>query len=64
MGRDGSKGLLDMRQAGAVTYAQDESTCVVFGMPKAALECGAVEKVLPLDRLADSLRERLLLLSR
>jgi two-component system chemotaxis response regulator CheB len=59
MGRDGSKGLLDMRQAGAHTYAQDESSCVVFGMPKAAIECGAAWEVLPLNQLGDSLKERL-----
>jgi two-component system chemotaxis response regulator CheB len=59
MGRDGSKGLLDMRQAGAHTYAQDESTSVVFGMPKAAIECGAAWEVLPLEQLGDSLKERL-----
>jgi two-component system chemotaxis response regulator CheB len=59
MGRDGSKGLLDMRQAGAHTYAQDEATSVVYGMPKAAVECGAVSETLPLEALGDSLRERL-----
>ena len=51
MGRDGAKGLLAMRQAGASTLGQDEATCVVFGMPKAAHEAGAVEKLLPLGRI-------------
>lgn len=43
MGGDGAKGLLSMRQAGARTIGQDESTCVVYGMPKVAYDCGAVE---------------------
>lgn len=52
MGRDGALGLLEMRRAGAVTIGQDESTCVVFGMPRAADEIGAVERQLPLHRIA------------
>jgi two-component system chemotaxis response regulator CheB len=59
MGRDGSKGLLDMKQAGAYTYAQSEDTCVVFGMPKAAIECGAVDEVLSLEAMGKALRTRL-----
>jgi two-component system chemotaxis response regulator CheB len=51
MGRDGAKGLLAMRQAGARTLGQDEASCVVYGMPKAAFELGAVERQLPLHRL-------------
>ncbi len=51
MGRDGAKGLRDMKDAGAATIAQDEASCVVFGMPKAAIELGAVDDVLPLDRV-------------
>ncbi len=51
MGGDGSKGLLAMRQAGARTFAQDEKTSVVFGMPKVAYEIGAVEKLLPIDAI-------------
>ena len=43
MGGDGAKGLLAMRKAGAKTIGQDESTCVVYGMPKVAYESGAVE---------------------
>ena len=43
MGGDGAKGLLAMRQAGARTIGQDESTCIVYGMPKVAYELGAVE---------------------
>jgi two-component system chemotaxis response regulator CheB len=52
MGADGARGLLAMRKAGARTFAQDEATCVVFGMPKEAIGCGAVERVLPLGALA------------
>ncbi|MCJ2059225.1 chemotaxis response regulator protein-glutamate methylesterase [Methylobacterium sp. J-048] len=51
MGDDGANGLLEMRRAGALTVAQDEESCVVFGMPKEAIERGAAAKVLPLDRL-------------
>jgi two-component system chemotaxis response regulator CheB len=52
MGRDGAEGLLSLRQAGAHTFGQDESTCVVYGMPKAAKEIGAVGLELPLHKLA------------
>lgn len=52
MGRDGAQGLMEMRQAGATTIGQDENTCVVFGMPRAAAEIGAVERQLPLNRIA------------
>ncbi|SFV37176.1 two-component system, chemotaxis family, response regulator CheB [Hyphomicrobium facile] len=52
MGKDGAAGLLAMRQAGAKTFGQNESSCIVYGMPKAAFEVGAVESQLPLDRLA------------
>ncbi len=48
MGRDGAAGMLEMRQAGARTIAQDEDSCVVFGMPKEAIQAGAVEYVVPL----------------
>jgi two-component system chemotaxis response regulator CheB len=52
MGADGAKGLLAMRGAGARTIAQDEATCVVYGMPKEAARMNAVETVLPLGRIA------------
>jgi two-component system chemotaxis response regulator CheB len=52
MGRDGAKGLLGMREAGARTLGQDEASSVVYGMPKAAFEFGAVERQLPLERMA------------
>ncbi|MDA8233188.1 MAG: chemotaxis response regulator protein-glutamate methylesterase [Magnetospirillum sp.] len=48
MGDDGARGLLEMREAGARTFAQDEETCVVFGMPKEAIRLGAAEKTVPL----------------
>jgi len=51
MGADGARGLLQMRQAGAHTIAQDEATCVVFGMPKEAIKLGAVERVLPVQSI-------------
>jgi two-component system chemotaxis response regulator CheB len=54
MGDDGARGLLAMRRSGAVTLAQDEATCVVFGMPKTAVELGAAAHVLPLGRLAEA----------
>ena len=49
MGRDGAEGLLNMKEAGARTIAQDEKSCVVFGMPKEAIRLGAVDQILPLD---------------
>jgi two-component system chemotaxis response regulator CheB len=52
MGDDGAKGLLEMRNAGARTLAQDEQSCVVYGMPKEAVKLGAVERSLPLDEIA------------
>ncbi|MBA4397956.1 MAG: chemotaxis response regulator protein-glutamate methylesterase, partial [Syntrophus sp. (in: bacteria)] len=51
MGADGAQGLLEMKNAGADTIAQDENSCVVFGMPKEAIKMGAADKVLPLDRI-------------
>ncbi len=52
MGSDGAGGLKAMRDAGAQTMAQDEATCVVFGMPKVAWERGGVERLVPLDQIA------------
>lgn len=52
MGADGAKGLLEMRKLGAHTIGQDEQSSVVYGMPRAAFERGAVEKVLPLSDIA------------
>jgi two-component system chemotaxis response regulator CheB len=52
MGDDGARSLLEMREAGGYTVAQDEESCVVFGMPKEAIQRGAVMRVLPLLRIA------------
>jgi two-component system chemotaxis response regulator CheB len=52
MGADGAQGMLEMKRAGAATIAQDEATCIVFGMPKEAIDLGAVDVVLPLRRIA------------
>jgi two-component system chemotaxis response regulator CheB len=51
MGDDGARGMLELKEAGACTIAQNEETCVVFGMPKKAIELNAVDKVLPLDAI-------------
>ena len=55
MGRDGAKGLLAMRDAGARTLGQDEASCVVYGMPRAAFEIGAVERQYPISRMSAQL---------
>ena len=52
MGKDGAQGLLKMKEAGAATIAQDEKSCVVFGMPKEAIRVGAVDQVVSLDRIS------------
>ena len=56
MGDDGAAGLLEMRRAGARTVAQNEETCVVYGMPKEAVKRGAVEKTIALDDVAAEIR--------
>lgn len=58
MGDDGARGLKELHDTGATTYAQDEATCVVFGMPKEAIQLGGVSEVLPLERIS-SVIERL-----
>jgi two-component system chemotaxis response regulator CheB len=55
MGDDGAVGLREMFDAGAHTVAQDESSCVVFGMPKVAVELGGVKVVLPLGRIHEAI---------
>lgn len=55
MGADGAQGLLKMKRAGARTIAQDEATCVVYGMPREAMMLGAVDQQLPLSRIAAAL---------
>jgi two-component system chemotaxis response regulator CheB len=52
MGNDGADGLLEMKKAGAFTIAQDEASSIVFGMPKEAIERGAVHRVASLPRIA------------
>ena len=52
MGDDGARGLLEMKQAGARTFAQDEATSIVFGMPKEAIARGAAYRVIPLGAIA------------
>lgn len=55
MGRDGAEGLLKMHKAGAATLGQDEASCVVYGMPKAARDLGAVDREFPLSRITEEL---------
>jgi two-component system chemotaxis response regulator CheB len=55
MGDDGARGLLEMREAGARTIAQDEASCVVFGMPREAIKLGAAERTMSLDHITKSL---------
>ena len=52
MGDDGAKGMLEMKETGAINIAQDEATCVVFGMPNEAIKAGGVDQVLPLQAIA------------
>ncbi len=55
MGKDGAEGLLQLRQRGARTFAQNEESCVVYGMPRAANELGAAERMIPLDRMHEAI---------
>lgn len=58
LGSDGAKGIKAIRDAGGSTIAEDQSTCVVFGMPKAAIEMGCVDEVAPLDQVAGAILRR------
>ena len=58
MGDDGAAGLLEMRKVGAQTVAQDEESCVVFGMPKEAIKRGGVQRTLPLDAVAAEIQKQ------
>lgn len=58
MGRDGAQGMAEMQRAGAWTIAQNEATCVVYGMPRAAVEAGGVNEVLPLADIASRILQR------
>lgn len=55
MGKDGAQGLLNMRNAGAATVAQDEKSCIVFGMPKEAIDIGAAQVIKPLQQITQTL---------
>jgi two-component system chemotaxis response regulator CheB len=55
MGADGAKGLLAMKESGAFTLAQDEASCVVYGMPKEAVKLGAVDEIVPLPRIPQAI---------
>jgi two-component system chemotaxis response regulator CheB len=59
MGKDGAAGLLNMKNEGAYTIAQDEKSCVVFGMPKEAIEMGAAKKIVSLNHIVDDIIEYL-----
>jgi len=55
MGDDGARGMKEMHDAGAQTIAQDEASCVVFGMPKEAIKLGGVDQVIPLNKIPDAM---------
>jgi two-component system chemotaxis response regulator CheB len=57
MGRDGANGLLEMKNAGAFTIAQDEDSCIVYGMPKEAVALGAAMRIAPLGKIPENLLE-------
>ena len=59
MGNDGSKAMKEMKDAGSYNYVQDEASCIVFGMPREAIQCGAADEVLPLTEIAPALLNRL-----
>jgi two-component system chemotaxis response regulator CheB len=55
MGSDGVRGLQEIKRAGGVTIAQDEKTCIVFGMPKVAIDSGCVDKIHSLEEMSGAL---------
>jgi len=57
MGTDGAVGMQNLHQAGAITLAQDQASCVVFGMPKEAIALGAIQHIVPLDKVAQKMTE-------
>ncbi|WP_457753499.1 protein-glutamate methylesterase/protein-glutamine glutaminase [Thermococcus sp.] len=57
MGRDGAQGIVEIKKRGGITIAQDKQTSIIFGMPKAAIETGMVDYVVPLDKIADTIVE-------
>ncbi|WP_035384508.1 chemotaxis response regulator protein-glutamate methylesterase [Ferriphaselus sp. R-1] len=60
MGKDGAVAMLEMKQAGAYNFAQDEATCVVFGMPREAIAVGAVDEIVPIQGMAQRVMGRLM----
>jgi two-component system chemotaxis response regulator CheB len=60
MGKDGAIGMLEMRQAGAFNFAQDEATCVVYGMPREAVAVGAVDEIVPIYDMAKKVLQKVL----
>ena len=60
MGSDGAKGMLEMHKSGAHTIVQDEDSCIVFGMPKEAINLGGVSEILPLERMTESILKTVL----
>ena len=59
MGADGAKAMKEMRDAGSYNYAQDEASCVVFGMPREAIARGAIDEILPLSQLGSGILRRI-----
>ena len=59
MGADGAQAMREMKDAGSYNYVQDETSCVVFGMPRMAIQHGAAHEILPLTQIADALLARL-----
>ena len=54
MGDDGARGMKELKDAGATNFAQDENTCIVFGMPREAIKLGGVDRTLPLQSLSSA----------
>ena len=59
MGNDGARGMLEMRQSGSYTIAQDEGSCIVYGMPKEAIAMNGVDRILPLSQIPAELMQKL-----
>jgi two-component system, chemotaxis family, protein-glutamate methylesterase/glutaminase len=59
MGKDGAAAMVEMKKAGSFNIAQDEATCVVFGMPREAIAAGATHEVLPLQKIAQRVLDHL-----
>ncbi len=64
MGNDGAAGMLEMKKAGAFNLAQDEASCVVFGMPKEAIKAGGIDKILPLSDIPSTILAHLKMVSK